>query len=67
MAGHTHGFNIPQFLGAPLFGDMFSGIQQYGGMAAVTTSGVSAWGFHYKWPAVSEVVTIHVTFGGGAE
>lgn len=64
MAGHTHGFNIPQFLGANLFGDMYSGIREYGSMTAVTTSGVSAWGYHYKWPAESEVVTIHVTFTG---
>ncbi|MBQ9009569.1 MAG: metallophosphoesterase [Clostridia bacterium] len=66
MAGHTHGFNIPQFLGSALLGDMYSGIKQYGEMDAVTTSGVSAWGFHYKWPAISEVVTIHVTFTGDA-
>ena len=64
MAGHTHGFNIPQFLGATLFGDMYSGMREYGSMTAVTTSGVSAWGYHYKWPAESEVVTIHVTFTG---
>ncbi len=61
-AGHTHGFNIPAFIGGPLFGDMYSGIQSYGEMTAVTTSGVSAWGFHYKWPAESEVVKIHLTF-----
>jgi hypothetical protein len=61
-AGHTHGFNIPAFIGGPLFGDMFSGIESYGKMTAVTTSGVSAWGFHYKWPAESEVVKIHLTF-----
>ena len=41
---------------------MFAGIKNYGNMAAVTTSSVSAWGFHYKWPALSEVVTIHVVF-----
>ena len=61
-AGHTHGFNIPAFIGGPLFGNMYSGIQSYGDMTAVTTSGVSAWGFHYKWPAESEVVKIHLTF-----
>ena len=64
MAGHTHGFNIPQFLGANLFGDMYSGIKTYGSMTAVTTSGVSAWGFHYKFPAVSEVVSLHIRFTG---
>lgn len=62
MSGHTHGFNIPQFLGSPMLEDMYSGIGEYGDMTAITTSGVSAWGFHYKWPAVSEVVSIHVDF-----
>ena len=62
LTGHSHGFNIPQFLGAPLYGDMFAGRKDYDGMTAVTSSGVSAWGFHYKWPAANEVVTIHVTF-----
>ena len=62
MAGHTHGFNIPQFMGANLFEDMYYGRKEYGGMTAITTSGVSAWGFHYKFPAVSEIVSIHVTF-----
>ena len=62
MAGHTHGFNIPQFLGSNILGDTYYGLKRYGDMTAVTTSGVSAWGFHYKWPAISEVVSIHVTF-----
>ena len=64
MAGHTHGFNIPQFLGANMLGDMYYGSKAYDGMTAITTSGVSAWGYHYKWPAVSEVVTVHLTFTG---
>lgn len=67
MAGHTHGFNIPQFLGSNMFGDMYYGIREYGRMTAVTTSGVSAWGYHYKWPAESEIVIIHVTFTGGEQ
>lgn len=67
MAGHTHGFNIPMFLGTNILGDMYYGIKQYDQMTAVTTSGVSGWGFHYKWPARSEVVTIHLTFGAEAE
>ena len=62
MAGHTHGFNIPQFLGSAMFEDMYYGIKKYDNMTAITTSGVAAWGFHYKWPAKSEVVTIHLTF-----
>ena len=62
MVGHTHGFNIPQFMGANMLGDMYYGSKEYGGMTAITTSGISGWGFHYKWPAKSEVVTIRVTF-----
>jgi hypothetical protein len=62
MAGHTHGFNIPQFLGVSPVNDMISGIRHYGDMTAVTTSGTGAWGFHYKWPAESEVVCITVHF-----
>ena len=62
VAGHTHGFNIPQFLGSNLLGDMYYGIRKYGGMTAITTSGISAWGFHYKFPAISEVVTIRLHF-----
>ena len=69
MAGHTHGFNIPQFLGVSLVNDMISGIRHYGDMTAVTTSGTGAWGFHYKWPAESEVVciTVHFDAPGGEE
>lgn len=64
MAGHTHGFNIPQFLGANLLENTYYGLKRYGDLTAITTSGVAAWGFHYKWPAVSEVVSIRVTFDG---
>ena len=64
MAGHTHGFNIPQFLGSAMFGDMYYGMKTYGSMTAVTTSGVSAWGFHYKIPALSEIVSLHIRFTG---
>lgn len=67
MTGHTHGFNIPQFLGSNILEDMYYGIRRYDNMTAVVTSGVSAWGFHYKWPAVSEIVTIHVTFDGDVQ
>ena len=37
-------------------------IKKYGDMTAIVTSGVSAWGFHYKWPAKSEVVNIRLSF-----
>ena len=62
MSGHTHGFNIFQFLGVGIASEMFSGTKQYGDMTAFTTSGVSAWGYHYKWPAQSEIAKIHLTF-----
>jgi|GEM_PF-1502472 len=62
VAGHTHGFNIPQFLGANLFCDMYYGVKSYGKMTAITTSGASEWGFKYKFPAISEVVTISIRF-----
>jgi predicted MPP superfamily phosphohydrolase len=62
VSGHSHGFNVFSFLGANMLGDMYCGIEKYGDMTAVTTSGVSAWGFHYKWPAQSEIVKIHLTF-----
>ncbi len=33
-----------------------------GDMTALTTSGVSAWGYHYKWPAQSEIAKVTLTF-----
>ena len=62
VAGHTHGFNIPFFMGEPSLNDMYYGWRQYGNLNAVTTSGVAAWGWHYKWPAKSEIVLIHLHF-----
>lgn len=62
LAGHTHGFNIPQFMAVGMQSDMFYGRKQYGIMTAAVTSGVSAWGFHYKFPAFSEVVTLNLSF-----
>ena len=67
VAGHTHGFNIPQFFATSLTNDMINGIRSYDDMTAITTSGVGAWGFHYKWPAQSEVVCIRVHFTGTEE
>ena len=36
LAGHTHGFNIPQFLGSNLLEDMYYGRKKYGEMTAIT-------------------------------
>ena len=63
LSGHTHGFNIPQFAGRNLAYDMYYGFRDYDGMKAITTSGVSVWGFHYRFPSKSEIVNVHVTFG----
>lgn len=62
MSGHTHGLNIPQGVLVGLTHDMIAGQKEYGNMNAIVTSGVSAWGLHYKFPAISEVVSIHITF-----
>ena len=62
MTGHTHGFNIPQGLTLYFLYDMLHGHREYGNMDAVVTSGVSAWGFHYKFPSRSEIVKMHITF-----
>ena len=62
LSGHTHGFNIPQFLAVGPFNDMYYGMRKYGPMAAVVTSGVSAWGFHYKFPAESEIAVLQIRF-----
>ena len=62
MAGHTHGFNIPQFVPVGLSSDLYYGIRRYHDMTAVVTSGVSAWGFHYKFPAESEIVVLNLSF-----
>lgn len=61
-AGHTHGYNIPDAPLISMLNDVVYGTRTYGDMTAVVTSGVSAWGFHYKFPAISEVVTIHLSF-----
>lgn len=63
MSGHTHGFNIPHFLAIGIISEMLYGIRDYDDMKAIVTSGVAAWGFHYKWPACSEIVHINITFG----
>ncbi len=60
MSGHTHGFNIPMIAAVYWRADVISGIKSYGNMTAVVTSGVSGWGFHYKFPAKNEVVLIHL-------
>ena len=60
MSGHTHGFNIPMIAAVYWKANVVYGMKQYGDMTAVVTSGVSGWGFHYKFPARNEVVLIHL-------
>lgn len=64
MAGHTHGICFPFcFLIAPV-NDMLTGSRIYDSMLAVTSSGASAWGIHYKWPDCSDIIHVHITFEG---
>jgi hypothetical protein len=65
LAGHTHGFNIPQFIAVGVMSDMYYGRKTYGNMTAIVSSGVSAWGLNYKFPAINEAVTINVSFHKG--
>ena len=60
MSGHTHGFNIPMIAAVYWNADVVYGMKNYDDMTAIVTSGVSGWGFHYKFPAKNEVVLIHL-------
>lgn len=62
LSGHTHGYPYP--IRIPTFyfsNEMIYGIETFDTMTAITSSGLSTWGFHTKWPSFSEVVetTIH--------
>ena len=62
LCGHTHGEQFP--FTKLLFGlanDMMYGEKQFGNMVAITTSGAGGWGFHFKLPAKSEIINLHIT------
>lgn len=64
MCGHTHG--VQYYVSPPIHAVSYNPIygqkQFQNGPNAITTSGISGWGFHSKWPSASEVVEIDVTF-----
>ena len=62
LAGHTHGFSIPFGFAVAVSNDLVSGERNYGAMTAITSTGASAWGIHYKWPDTSDVVSVHMEF-----
>lgn len=65
LSGHTHGQRYPWVWGVQnLIYDNYYGLKRYSDMTSVVTSGMSAWGIHFKLPAISEVVQIDLTFGG---
>ena len=43
--------------------DMMCGTKKFGDMTAFTTQGAGGWGFHFKFPASSEVAKVTINFG----
>lgn len=65
LSGHTHGPRYPWIWCVQnLIRENSYGLKRYSNMTSVVTSGLSAWGIHFKLPAISEVVQIDLTFGG---
>lgn len=49
LCGHTHGNHFPKVNPLSIFSDkLVYGERDYGDMKAITTSGLSSWGFHTK-------------------
>ncbi|MBP5159157.1 MAG: metallophosphoesterase [Lachnospiraceae bacterium] len=63
LSGHTHGHQFPlvELLVNP-FNDNVYGLKYFDDMASITTCGVGAWGFHFKFPSRSEVVKLKINF-----
>lgn len=58
LCGHTHGYQYPFIAVMAPFSDMRYGVKSFNQMTAVTSCGLSQWGYHSKWPSQSEVVEI---------
>lgn len=64
MHGHTHGEQFPlTYLPFSFLNDMMQGTKEFGDMTAFTTQGAGGWGFHFKFPAKSEVAKVTINFG----
>ena len=63
MHGHTHGEQFPfTYLPFSFLNDMMCGTKDFDGMTAFTTQGAGGWGFHFKFPAKSEVAKVTINF-----
>jgi len=64
LAGHTHGYRYPTALLVGLFAYNHYGYRDDPELQlkSITTSGVSAWGVHFKFPGSSEVVELNITY-----
>lgn len=61
LNAHTHGYAYPILLpNVNTWNENKYGAKQYGNMTAITTSGLSTWGFHTKWPSMSEIVEVDI-------
>ena len=61
LNAHTHGYAYPILLpNVNTWNENKYGEKQYGNMTAITTSGLSTWGFHTKWPSMSEIVEVDI-------
>lgn len=66
VSGHTQGYQFPMCaFYFPLQYDVVEGMSTFGDTTAITTVGVSAWGYHCSWPSGCEVAQIDITFTGG--
>lgn len=66
VSGHTQDYQFPMCaFYFPLQYDVVEGMSTFGDTAAITTVGVSAWGYHCSWPSGCEVAQIDITFTGG--
>lgn len=68
VAGHTHGYRYPfSFIGDRYSSEVVYGQEMVGNADVIVSSGVSAWGFQFKWPSTSEYNIIDVTYYPAAD
>lgn len=63
LSGHTHGYPYPvRNPTVYLSNEMMYGMESHDNLTAITSSGLSTWGFHSKWPSFSEIVEVTIHF-----
>lgn len=63
LCGHTHGQRYPlEYYPVLIFAKNFPiyGMAMFDKMIAITTSGASCWGVHYKFPSINEIVKLSI-------